>query len=421
MAPVDKSKKKLPSALELEATLEAAKRSILPQQVAPDVSAVAPNAPGINLNPDNTIGYNPAEIVGGLTGAAVQGVKDLGGGLENIVSSFKQGLNAPVRTNIEIPEKPIDELEAERTIRGAEGITPSTSMRPPTPTSFKFVTDFLDRLSEGGITPSEEQIIRALTLNPYKGAQENATLNTLLDNRSRAAANKADMAKAEMASKQTAYKIKNDLRKDFEQAAKPYRDQSQAFNKLENLAEKIPAGQLPTREQSIAIGYNFMKTLDPGSTVRESEFELQGNLGYLPGPVQKLFNEFIRGGSQLPAASIPDIIDRAKESMAATAADQGRLIQHYGDEAASIGLDPKEIIVQYGKPEYLNPEYFTTKTPGAPKNIIEKMTTPGKTSTKSGLSETEQTQYNNLTSMGGSITAAGKKRLAELEKKKGGK
>lgn len=145
------------------------------------------------------------------------------------------------------------------------------------------------------------------------------------------------------------FKVQQDLRKDFETAAKPYRDSAQSFQKLQNVYKNMASGQIPTKAQTLTLGYNFMKTLDPNSTVRESEFGMLGNLGMLPGPVQAFYNEVVRGGAQFTKEMADDMMLRAQEAFKATQDQHNQLVSYYSEQAVKIpNTKPEDIVVNYG-------------------------------------------------------------------------
>ncbi len=185
-------------------------------KIVPDITsdvqkpqAVVPNAPGVNTNADGTIGLesvnspyeapanpylSPNNDVSNM--ALLQTSKNPYGLQDELIKGMQTETN-----NTEAPQSELNKLTQSigeniggLVGAGVEGLkdvvtgVPSAIVKGfqnSSPETSNFISDFLDRLSQGGITPSEEQIIKALKLNPYKGAQENITLNTLLENQGR--------------------------------------------------------------------------------------------------------------------------------------------------------------------------------------------------------------------------------------------
>jgi len=83
-----------------------------------------------------------------------------------------------------------------------------------------------------------------------------------------------------------------DLRKEFNNRTeiKDFRKVDAARNKVANAtsAKPSPAGDL-------AIIFNFMKILDPGSVVREGEFATAQNAAAVPDQIRNLYNRVTKG------------------------------------------------------------------------------------------------------------------------------
>ncbi len=137
-------------------------------QISPELSslvqkpqAVVPNAPGVNANADTTIGYD----------TPINPYLSPKSGDVSILKNSEHPYNFPA------PTAPIN---------------PEPGLFSKIGTG---VSGFLDRLSEGSIAPSEEQIIRSLQLNPISTPESVAKLSTMLENQTRqqvAAAKRAE-------------------------------------------------------------------------------------------------------------------------------------------------------------------------------------------------------------------------------------
>ncbi len=171
---------------------------------SPNPPAITPNAPGVNANADTTIGLNSANTDYVKPPIPFTAPKSTEGGNSDILTQSQfpnlslAGGNAPVATPVANPLEYLGGLAG----AGVQGVSDivggglnaiGKGFTNSTPGTSKFITDFLDNLSANGIVPTEDQIIKALSLNPYKGQQENITLDTLLQNRSR-----SEIAKAKL-------------------------------------------------------------------------------------------------------------------------------------------------------------------------------------------------------------------------------
>lgn len=88
-------------------------------------------------------------------------------------------------------------------------------------------------------------------------------------------------------------KAEADLRKQFDSldAVKKFSTTRSNYNTLRNLALKKDA----TPQDDIAIVFNFMKTLDPTSVVREGEFATAQNAGGVDDATRNLYNRVVNG------------------------------------------------------------------------------------------------------------------------------
>jgi hypothetical protein len=80
-----------------------------------------------------------------------------------------------------------------------------------------------------------------------------------------------------------------DLRSEFDKAAKPFVELSQAYQKIETAAKN------PSGAGDISLVYGYMKILDPGSVVREGEFATAANAGGVSDAIRSLYNRALQG------------------------------------------------------------------------------------------------------------------------------
>lgn len=131
-------------------------------------------------------------------------------------------------------------------------------------------------------------------------------------------------------------------RKEFEGLSTPFINARDAYNRIKASAkDPSPAGDL-------ALIYNYMKVLDPGSTVRESEFQLAGQAGSLPTQVQAAFNK-LSTGERLAPEQRADFLSRAKSLYSAQADQHKVLADQYRDIAKASGFDAKRVVPDFTK------------------------------------------------------------------------
>lgn len=128
------------------------------------------------------------------------------------------------------------------------------------------------------------------------------------------------------------------LRESFIVATKPFAKVNDAFGRIKASAEDpSPAGDM-------ALIFNYMKMLDPGSVVRESEFQLAGSSGSLPQQIQVAWNK-LDTGEKLSVEMRKDFVDRAKRLFEKSDSFYEKRRDEYSRIAESFGLDPTQVII----------------------------------------------------------------------------
>jgi hypothetical protein len=120
------------------------------------------------------------------------------------------------------------------------------------------------------------------------------------------------------------------LSKDFQQI-------SDAYKRIE------VAGSDPSPAGDLALIFNYMKLLDPGSTVRESEFATAENSGGVPDRVRNMWNKMISG--ERLSVNRADFLDRARMLHNGQLQQQKRINQTYSEIATRNGLNPQNIVL----------------------------------------------------------------------------
>ena len=124
-----------------------------------------------------------------------------------------------------------------------------------------------------------------------------------------------------------------DFSNKFEKVAEKFTGQRDGFVRLRAAAaDPSPAGDL-------AMIFNYMKILDPGSVVRESEFRTAAQTGSLPQRVQAAYNQ-ITNGQKLSAAQRADFTNRGEALFNAANSQFEKDSSSFRDLAIKNGLDP---------------------------------------------------------------------------------
>ena len=161
----------------------------------------------------------------------------------------------------------------------------------------------------------------------------------------------------ERGSVETAYKkeqnvfdIEKGLRGEFKDKTKAFIEQRDAFGRIVNSA-KDPSGA-----GDLSLIFNYMKVLDPGSTVREGEFAQVGKSGGLPGEIQNMFNR-ITGGERLTPEIRKDIVSRAGQLYQGAEEQTSILADEYTGLASQYGAKPERVVGKYGLPDKIKKDY----------------------------------------------------------------
>lgn len=152
----------------------------------------------------------------------------------------------------------------------------------------------------------------------------------------------------------TAFSQEKDLRKDFDSQSKDFIKVRDAHTRLMKAAENpSPAGDL-------ALVFNYMKVLDPGSTVREGEFataaDAKAALGraesegqVVPNFVKSAVDKLTKGTILLPEQR-KDFVDRSGSLYQGQAQNQQQSIDRFTSLAENYGLNPNNVVFEYTLP-----------------------------------------------------------------------
>ena len=94
------------------------------------------------------------------------------------------------------------------------------------------------------------------------------------------------------------------LRDEFRNSSKDFIQVRDSFGRIQESAKN------PSGAGDLALIFNYMKMLDPGSTVREGEFANAQNSAGVPTQIQTMYNRVLNG-ERLADASRSDFVSRA--------------------------------------------------------------------------------------------------------------
>lgn len=150
------------------------------------------------------------------------------------------------------------------------------------------------------------------------------------------------------------------IRDNFERAYKPIADQEFAFQRL-NASQNNAAGDL-------ALIFNYMKLLDPGSAVKETEFANAQNAAGVEERVRNIYNK-VKSGEFLSDNQRKEFRGQAAELFKPYKEKGDKLRARYTNEAKRIGLEPSAIFLSAPEEErpQAAPQPGPTMTPAQPR------------------------------------------------------
>jgi len=93
----------------------------------------------------------------------------------------------------------------------------------------------------------------------------------------------------------------------------------------------------------LALIFNYMKILDPGSTVREGEFANAQNAGGVGDRIMATYNNILNG-ERLTEKQRKDFLSQSKNLYGSMEKNQGKLEKRYQGLSQQYGLDPKRVV-----------------------------------------------------------------------------
>ena len=141
------------------------------------------------------------------------------------------------------------------------------------------------------------------------------------------------------------------LRKEFEKGTKDFIKVRDAFGRIQASASD------PSAAGDLALIFNFMKVLDPGSTVREGEFATAASAAGIGQRLRAQYNKVIEG-TRLSDTQRSDFVNRAQKLYASQLKQYQSHEDYYRGLAETYNLDPENVV--YGMGESITFENFGT-------------------------------------------------------------
>jgi len=126
----------------------------------------------------------------------------------------------------------------------------------------------------------------------------------------------------------------------FETAAKP-------FEVARDAQARIEAMQTGTGYDDLGLIFSFMKVLDPGSVVRESEF---ANAAQAASFLNRTYGKIVKftSGGRLAPESRKELVDSARRIFKSSERQMGKTTQQFKDLAVRNRINPEAVIRDVG-------------------------------------------------------------------------
>lgn len=132
------------------------------------------------------------------------------------------------------------------------------------------------------------------------------------------------------------------LRTQYLGQTKDFRDVRDAYGRIQSSAKD------PSAAGDLALIFNYMKMLDPGSTVREGEFANAQNAGGVPERIWSSYNK-LKSGERLSPPQRADFMMRAKGLYSKAEFQKKKTQSEYRKMASSYpGLNPDRVLMDDG-------------------------------------------------------------------------
>lgn len=123
-------------------------------------------------------------------------------------------------------------------------------------------------------------------------------------------------------------------------AVRSFAEQTSAFGRV------VASADDPSPSGDLALIFNFMKVLDPGSVVREGEFATAQNAGGIDERTRSLYNRLM-SGERLTPVQREDFLDRSSRLYRQAEEQYTDISNQYSDFARAAGLPVEQIIPDF--------------------------------------------------------------------------
>ena len=179
--------------------------------------------------------------------------------------------------------------------------------------------------------------LEAFALGPEKAAELRMERAELEEKRITRLAKAAKEGKVE---KMPAIKDPPSGRNEFSKLSKEFREQVTAYNRVEaSIKDPSPAGD-------IALIFNYMKVLDPGSTVRETEAATLENAAGVPEVIRAKWNRTLKG-ERLTEKTRKDFVNQSRNLIEPAIQEQIKREETFSRLAKKSNIDPEDVVIDF--------------------------------------------------------------------------
>jgi hypothetical protein len=188
----------------------------------------------------------------------------------------------------------------------------------------KYSPDYLDY-------KIKQATLNKTNIEAAKANQELAQIKAQI----KAAENSTGVSFAQLSEKNQDTALK--LRGTYTNESKDFVTVRDAYNRIQASASD------PSAAGDLALIFNYMKVLDPGSTVREGEFATAQNSAGIPDIIRAQYNK-VQSGKRLADTQRTDFVDRSKKLFEAQQLQQQKINDNYSFLTKSAGIPPEFVV-----------------------------------------------------------------------------
>jgi len=196
----------------------------------------------------------------------------------------------------------------------------------------------LQAIQMAALTPAErieEWVRQEEAKDTVEAARVEANANLKASQVKANATEKAAQLKAETDAMNNNFDRAKKIRGEIASAGSEFSDVKSAYGRIESL-ESTPAGDL-------ALIFNFMKMLDPGSTVRESEFATAAGAASVPERLKGSYNRVV-SGERLTVLQRADFLKQSRNLYKRAESDNQKTVRVFVNIGKGYGVKKEQLL-----------------------------------------------------------------------------